>query len=120
MAGNTVTGSGTLTESTTRVEHVEFWVAVTHLESVAFARSGLRYVQSLDLKPDECDLQFKRVEDYYNSVMQRKADAYREEGAVRQLVQGSEHLVPPGSGATDALLTATSRPPPVPQPAQDA
>ena len=120
VAGNTVTGSGTLTESTTRVEHVEFWVAVTHLESVAFARSGLRYVQSLDLKPDECDLQFKRVEDYYNSVMQRKADAYREEGAVRQLVQGSEHLVPPGSGATDALLTATSRPPPVPQPAQDA
>ncbi len=120
VAGNTVTGSGTLTESTQRIEHVEFWVCVARLESVAFARKGRRYVQSVDLKPDECDLQFKRIEDYYNTVMQRKVDAYREEGAVRQLVQGSEHLLPPGSASANPLLAALGQQePPGPDAAQD-
>ncbi len=87
-AGNSVTGTGTLTESTTRVEHVDFRVCVARVQSVTFARKGLRYIQSLDLKPQECEEQFRRIEDFYSDVMQRKAQAYSEEGMVRKLVHG--------------------------------
>ena len=102
VAGNAVTGSGSLTESTIRIEHVDFSVCVARVESVAFARKGQRYIQSVDLKPQECEQQFRRIEDFYRNVMQRKAQAYQEEGMVRQLVQGNEAAAP-GAAAT-ALL----------------
>ncbi len=121
VAGNSVTGSGTLTESTIRIEHVEFWVSVAHVESVAFARKGLRYIQSIDLKLDECELQFKRTEDYYNNVIQRKAHAYQEEGAVRRLVQGNEKLPPLGSTSINPLLNLLLQQPlPKPEPPQES
>lgn len=102
VAGNSITGTGTLTERITRIEHVDFWVCVASIQSVAFARNGSRYIQSIDLKPQECEQQFKRIEDFYSDVMQRKAQDYSEEGMVRQLVQGS--TTNPGSGQQVPLL----------------
>lgn len=90
VAGNAVTGSGSLTENTIRIEHVDFWVCVARLESVAFERKGERYIQSVDLKLQECEQQFKRIEDFHRNVMERKMQAYQEEGMVRQLVQGKD------------------------------
>ena len=101
VAGNTVTGSGSLTENTIRIEHVDFWVCVARLESVAFARKGERYIQSVDLKPQLCEQQFKRIEEFYRNVMGRKAQAYQEEGVVRQLVQGSDPQI---AGQPNELL----------------
>ncbi len=90
VAGSLLGGNGTLTESATRIEHVDFRVCVARTESVAFARKGVRYIQSIDLKPEQCEEQFKRIEDFYNDVMQRKAQSYSEEGLVRRLVQGGD------------------------------
>lgn len=103
-AGNSVTGTGTLTESTTRIEHVDFWVCVARLQSVSFARKGLRYIQSVDLKPQECEQQFGRIEDFYRDVMQRKVQAYSEEGMVRQLVHGHPAAQSPDQAAAFPAL----------------
>lgn len=95
VAGSIV-GSGTLTEEALRIEHVDFWVCVAQVGSVAFSRKGLRYIQSVDLKPDACEQQFARIEHFYQSVKQRHLKSYQEERAVRQLVQGQD--APSGSG----------------------
>lgn len=108
VVGNSVTGAGSMSENSVHIEHVEFWVAVAHVESVAFSHRGQRYLQSLDLKSAECDLQFDRIQDYCAAVTRRKADAYREEAAVRQIVQGN------------AAIPATVAPPPLLQAAAQA
>lgn len=101
VAGSIV-GNGTLTEEALRVEHVDFWVCVAQVGSVAFSRKGLRYIQSVDLKPDECDQQFARIAHFYQSVKQRHLQSYQEEGAVRQLVQGQDAT--PGTGVPPVLV----------------
>lgn len=90
VAGNTMTGSGTLTESVVRIEHVEFFVSVAKLKSVSFSKGGRRYIQSVDLMEKECDHVFNLIEDFYQGVMGRRAEAYQEESRIRQLVQGDE------------------------------
>lgn len=111
VAGNTVTGSGTYTETTHRVESVRFTVCVAQLRSVAFARKGPRYVQSVDLKPAHCDEQYRRIRDHHAEVMRRKGAAYQEEGQVRRLVDGGgstpthpPHLPDETDSATTAVL----------------
>lgn len=88
VAGNNVTGSGSLTEDTVRVEHVEFWVAVASVGSVAFHRDAARQIDSIDLDRAQCQQLFDRIEDFYAHVAQRRSAAYREEGTVRRIVQG--------------------------------
>lgn len=121
VAGNSVTGSGTLTENAIRIEHVEFWVAVVRVESVAFSRKGDRFIQSLDRLPDECGVQFSRIADYHGDVMRRKANNYLQEGAVRQIVQGSGSAGQTASGAANALLGILGSQPPAAEsaPAQE-
>lgn len=113
VAGNTLTGTGTLTENATRIEHVDVWVSVARLESVAFQRTGKRYIQSVDLKPQECAEQFSRIEDFHQNVMQRKTQAYQEEGLVRQLVQGPQGESGPGlAGLLASQVSPPAEPPP--------
>lgn len=111
VAGNSVTGSGSLTEKAIRIEHVEFWVAVVRVESVAFSRKGERYIQSMDRLPDECAIQFSRIADFHQDVMRRKATNYLQEGAVRQLVQGPGTASP---SAANAMLGVLNQQPPAP------
>lgn len=102
VAGNTVTGSGTLTEDTISIDHVDFAVCVARVESVAFSRKGERFIQSVDLKPHECEQQFQRIEQFYRNVRQRKVQSYQEEGEVRHLVQAGEAIS--SACTTTALL----------------
>jgi hypothetical protein len=95
VVGNAMTGSGTLTETTTAVDHVDFRVSVAEMRSVAFAKDGARYIQSVDLKPAECDRIISIVEDFNREVLDRKVRAYSEEGVVRQLVQRDSRLSGP-------------------------
>ncbi|MCE7032917.1 hypothetical protein LY625_09885 [Lysobacter sp. GX 14042] len=102
VAGNSVTGPGSLSETTVRVDHVKFAVCVARLQSVAFARGGSRYIQSVDLRLDECEVQYQRIHDHYANVMRRKGMAYREEHLVRSLVQGEQLPKLPDGGAQEA------------------
>jgi len=108
VAGNSVTGSGTYTETTHRVESVRFTVCVAQLRSVAFARTGPRYVQSVDLKPAHCDEQYRRIRDHYAEVMRRKGAAYQEEGQVRRLVDGGGGMLAAPGEDHDAANSAVT------------
>lgn len=114
VAGNTITGSGSLTEKAIRIEHVEFWVAVARVESVAFSRKGDRYIQSLDRLPDECAAQFSRIADFHADLMHRKAKNYLQEGAVRQLVQGTVAATQAVPAGENGLLGMLGQPTPAP------
>lgn len=113
VVGNAVTGPGSITEDTVRVNNVKFIVSVAAVRSVAFARGGPRYIQSVDLKPGECDRQYERIHDHFIKVMKRTTRAYAEEGEVRSLVEGGQ--LPalqggPGPGAAVARLLETGLP----------
>ena len=94
VSGNAVTGDGSYTEETVRIEHVEFETCVAKVSSVTFHKDAPRQIESVDLDRAKCEVQFDRVREFYDHVAERVDDAYRKEGTVRRMVQGGSTALP--------------------------
>lgn len=105
VSGNAVTGEGSYTEEAVRIEHVEFEVCVANVSSVTFHRDAPRQIESVDLDRAKSEAQFDRIQGFYAHVVTRVDDAYRKEGAVRKLVQGSAALPKPEAVPPEVLLS---------------
>jgi hypothetical protein len=105
VAGNSTVGSGSLTEQTYRIEHATVSICVARIGSVCFAQGGPRYLQSMDLLPDECEALFGVARDYQAKVQGRARDFYREEAGIRGLVERESTLMlGQGVDAGDAAM----------------
>lgn len=104
VAGNTLTGDGTITEQAVRIEHVEFKVCVANVSSVTFHRDAPRQIESVDLDRAKSEALFDQIRAFYDHVADRMDDAYRKEGAVRRMVQGNTALPAPEQVPPEALL----------------
>lgn len=104
VAGNSTTGTGSLAESAYRIEQAKVEVSVARIGSVCFAQSGPRYLQSMDLQPEECERMFTLARDYYTTVMARAQGFYQEEAGIRGLVERESAMLLAQSAANGGLV----------------